>query len=183
MTDIFAELSQAILGAEPPQPPPPAPPAPPAPMTIVSVSPGSSVGNVNGIRGAQAKAEKAPEFPPIPPDFGSTLSIAVRETATSAVPQANMDRSDRLEVLVDKALIKAEELLGIELVPGSEDFIKTASMQKDLVVSLVNTGVKVDENRFKKRQGDALTGILANLIEREKKIQPLIDITPTVGTA
>ena len=117
------------------------------------------------------------EFPDIP-DGWNTPSVQGPKLSTppSPVDVSKMDRSERLETLIDLSLSKAEELLTIELVPGSDDFTKTASMQKDLVVSLLNTGVKVDENRFKKRQTDALTGILKGLLEREKTLGPLIDL-------
>ena len=114
-------------------------------------------------------------FPVIPSNFLAPAKASTPEI--SAVVPLSADRSDRLEKLVDDALTKAQEILEIPLVPGDDDFVKTASMQKDLVISLLNTGVKVDENRFKKRQGDALTGILAGLLEREKKMGPLLNLS------
>lgn len=126
-------------------------------------------------------SQSAIAFPEIP-DGWNTPSVQGPKLSTppSPVDVSKMDRSERLETLIDLSLSKAEELLTIELVPGSDDFTKTASMQKDLVVSLLNTGVKVDENRFKKRQTDALTGILKGLLEREKTLGPLLDMPPTL---
>lgn len=125
------------------------------------------------IEGAE-QPTAAPEFPEIPADWN------VVETPAPVAPAdtGKMDRSERLETLIDLSLSKAEELLMIQLVPGSEDFTKTASMQKDLVVSMLNAGIKVDENRFKKRQTDALTGILKGLMEREKALGPLLEMPP-----
>lgn len=159
--DIFAQLNQAI-NAAPHEPPPPT-------KQTVKVSP--------KVAAALAKGLSA-EFPEIPPDFGQPPEV--RPAAVNAVPAINVDRSERLESLVDKALEKTGELLNIELDPMDENFVKVASMQKDLVVSLINTGVKVDENRFKKRQADNLTGILAALLDKEEKLKPLIDLAPTV---
>jgi len=115
-------------------------------------------------------------FPEIPPEFKEDSAPVV---VPAAAPVKSADRAERLEHLVDEALSHAEDLLAIPLIPGDDDFVKIASMKKDLVVSLLNTGIKVDENRFKKRQGDALTGILAQLVDREKGLQQLIALTPT----
>ena len=93
-----------------------------------------------------------------------------------------MERGQQLEHLIDASLRKAEELLAIALIPGDDNYVKLASMQKDLVVSLLNTGVKVDENRFRKKSADALTGILAKVMEREQELAPLIDATPEKPT-
>lgn len=136
--------------------------------------------DINQELGNTAPVQKKPrarkaEFPDIPANFDKAAPIPAPQAQTKA-----FDRSERLETLVDDALAKAQELLDIPLIPGDGDFVKVASMQKDLVVSLVNTGVKVDENRFKKRQGDALTGILAQLLEREQKLGPLLEM-PTSG--
>lgn len=159
--DIFAQLNQAI-NAAPPEPPPPT-------TQTAKVSP--------KVAAALAKGLSA-EFPEIPADFGQPADV--KPAQQSAVAPINVDRSERLESLVDKALEKTGELLNIELDPMDENFVKVASMQKDLVVSLINTGVKVDENRFKKRQADNLTGILAALLDKEEKLKPLIDLAPTV---
>lgn len=165
--NIFAELNAAISASEPPAPPKDVPPAP----IITTGQPPKSVVK------ALARSGLC-EFPEIPPDFGQPPEV--RPAAVNAVPAISVDRSERLESLVDKALEKTGELLNIELDPMDENFVKVASMQKDLVVSLINTGVKVDENRFKKRQADNLTGILAALLDKEEKLKPLIDLAPTV---
>ena len=155
MSDIFAELLSAITsenvnsGSKPPAPKLKVTPKPQ--FTAVS----------------QASIMPA-DMPDVPSDFALA--------PLSAEPLKSTERSERMEALVDMALSKMEELLTIELDPQSDDFTKVASMQKDLVVSLVNTGVKIDENRFKKRQGDALTSILAKLTEREKVLDPLLEL-------
>lgn len=163
MPDIFAELNAQISTA------------PSEPTKSNSDTP-----SADATHSGEGPAESAPvTFPDIPEGW-NTPSVQGPKLSTppSPVDVSKMDRSERLETLIDLSLSKAEELLTIELVPGSDDFTKTASMQKDLVVSLLNTGVKVDENRFKKRQTDALTGILKGLLEREKTLGPLIDLPP-----
>lgn len=87
-----------------------------------------------------------------------------------------MERGQQLETLIDLSLEKAEELLLLQLDRGDDNFPKIASMQKDLVVSLINTGVKVDENRFRKKSTEAVTEILAQLLDRERELgRPIVE--------
>lgn len=80
-----------------------------------------------------------------------------------------LDRSERLEKLLDMSLDKAEELLNLPVDQLDENYTKVAGMQKDLVVSILNTGVKVDENRFKKRSAEALTAVLTQIAAAEQR--------------
>lgn len=177
--DIFAQLNQAI-NAAPHEPPPPTTQTVKVSSIEVTVKGELHAQPNNASRAAVAAQDTSPAFPVIPEDFGQAPTQGCAAAPQSAVVPLNVDRSERLESLVDKALEKTGELLNIELDPMDENFVKVASMQKDLVVSLINTGVKVDENRFKKRQADNLTGILAALLDKEEKLKPLIDLAPTV---
>lgn len=58
----------------------------------------------------------------------------------------------------------------IPLDPMDEAFLKLVSVQKDAAVAVVNLANKVDENRFRKKSADAITGILARVIEQEKTL-------------
>lgn len=150
----------------------------------ISTAPSSPIKEYSDGNGAAEAPSVAPTptsadgFPAIPEGFVNTPLTQGPKLSTppSPVDASKIDRSERLETLIDTSLTKAEELLAVELVPGDQEFAKIASMQKDLVVSILNTGVKVDENRFKKKQTDALTGILKDLLTREKQLGPLIDL-------
>lgn len=79
-------------------------------------------------------------------DDGIRDRNAILEVATS-----NLDN------LVAKALAKLDEILGIPLPAMSHDnFIRIMTSQKDAAVSVVNSGLKADENRFRKRENDVL---------------------------
>ena len=80
-----------------------------------------------------------------------------------------MDRGQRLEDLLDLSLAKAKELLQMGLTAAGDDYLKLAAMQKDLIVSLINTGVKVDENRFRKKSNEALGEILKQVLARAQE--------------
>lgn len=81
---------------------------------------------------------------------------------------APADRGEVLETLVDKSLAKMNEILDIPLIPGDDDFTKVLSSQKDAAMSVLNTSLKADENRFRKQAADGLTRLL-DAIERKEK--------------
>jgi hypothetical protein len=47
--------------------------------------------------------------------------------------------------------------------------MKVMSMRKDMAQSLINAGLKADENRFRKKNEDAIINLLAR-IEADKKV-------------
>jgi len=64
---------------------------------------------------------------------------------------------------VAKGLKKLDIILDYDLPPRSDDqFIRMMGIQKDACVALVNSGLKADENRFRKRA----TNVLKDLYER-----------------
>ena len=118
-------------------------------------------------------------FPAIPDRYWEAPQQAV-VPAESSVP---LDRSERLEKLLDLSLDKAEELLELPVDQLDENYTKVASMQKDLVVSIVNAGIKVDENRFKKKTADALSAVLTQIAaaERHLNIGVQVPVLPGQG--
>lgn len=124
---------------------------------------------------APAQPEADPlDFPPLPENWqnGEVLPPPTRARTPG------MDRSDKLEHLIDLSLDKAEELLELPVDPGEDNYVKVASMQKDLVVSLVNAGIKIDDNRFRKKSTEALTSILAQVLDQEKRLAPVVVAPP-----
>lgn len=91
----------------------------------------------------------------------------------NAILEAN---ATTLDNLVSKALFTLDEIMDIPLPPrGDESFVRVAAIKKDAAVSVVNSGLKADENRFRKRDND----VLQKLYDRIQA-QKLIDITPLV---
>jgi hypothetical protein len=77
---------------------------------------------------------------------------------------------------VAKALVKLNEILDIELPPRSNpDFARMMSTQKDASVAIINSGLKADENRFRKRQTDVLRNLYERMQAAEQKKGVLIE--------
>lgn len=127
-------------------------------------------------------------FPAVPDRYWE----APQQEVVPAESKPALDRSERLEKLLDLSLDKAEELLELPVDQLDENYTKVASMQKDLVVSILNTGVKVDENRFKKKTADALSAVLVQIAAAERHLNigvqvpvlpdqapaPILDLAP-----
>lgn len=110
-----------------------------------------------------------PAFPALSPDWETPSAVKLVSPAELLAPIG--DRGVKLEQLIDLSLHKAEELLRLPVDQLDENYIKVASMQKDLVVSLVNTGLKVDENRFKRQSTAALAAILGQITAAEDRLE------------
>lgn len=113
------------------------------------------------------------EFPVVAERYWERPVQILEQTA----PGEMVSRADKLENLIDASLEKADELLRIPLDPLDENFVKLAGMQKDLVVSLISTGVKVDENRFRKKSTETLTALMAQIAAAENGLKSI----PTAG--
>ena len=46
------------------------------------------------------------------------------------------------------------------------------------MVSVLNTGVKVDENRFRKKSADTIADIMRQVLEKEKALGITISLSP-----
>lgn len=129
-------------------------------MTNVFTEINNALGEVKTLAGGDV-----PDLPALPDRYWERPTVIIEPT-----PGEIPDRSAQLEKLVDMSLNKAEELLSLPVDPLDDNYTKVASMQKDLVVSMVNAGLKVDENRFRKKSAAALVGILAQVLDKEKSL-------------
>jgi hypothetical protein len=88
--------------------------------------------------------------------------------------------SDKLARLTDKALDTIDEILDLKTQDfDPEERVRVISAKKDAAVSLLNIGLKADENRFKQRQSDILSKLLAAV----RADQKMIDVTPSGSVA
>lgn len=76
-----------------------------------------------------------------------------------------------MDNLVNKALAKLEEVLDVPLPnPSAENYIRILLAQKDAAVSVVNSGLKADENRFRRRENDVIEKLFQKL-QAERTIE------------
>jgi hypothetical protein len=68
------------------------------------------------------------------------------------------------------ALTKLDDILNLGLDEHDENFPTVLRVQMTAVQTVMNTQVKVDEQRLKQRQEDKLPELLARLLEEEKKL-------------
>ena len=74
------------------------------------------------------------------------------------------DNATALERLTAKALCKLDEIIDIALPPQSSDhYGRVLSAQKDASVAIVNSALKADENRFRRRQTDVLEKLYSKM--------------------
>lgn len=87
-------------------------------------------------------------------------------------PNTAIEQYDDLSRVVQKALKQIEAILD-EPVPekGDEDRMKMLSVKKDAAASIINAGLKADENRFRRENKD----IIERLFDKIKKDGKLID--------
>lgn len=80
--------------------------------------------------------------------------------------------TDDLSRVVRKALQQIEEILDMEVPEdGHEDRMKMLSVKKDAAASIINAGLKADENRFRRENKD----IIEKLYEKIRKDGKIID--------
>jgi hypothetical protein len=76
-----------------------------------------------------------------------------------------VENQDDLSRVVRKALGQMEEILDIDPAQVEpEDYIKLLSVKKDAAASIINAGLKADENRFRRENKD----IIEKLFEKIK---------------
>lgn len=80
--------------------------------------------------------------------------------------------TDDLSKVVVKALKQIEIILDIPI-PDSSDpnYVKTLSVKKDAAASIINAGLKADENRFRRENKD----IIERLFDKIKKESRIVD--------
>jgi hypothetical protein len=83
-----------------------------------------------------------------------------------------IQKYDDLSRVVHKALQQIEIILDMEVPEeGNEDRMKMLSVKKDAAASIINAGLKADENRFRRENKD----IIEKLFDKIKKESKLID--------
>lgn len=114
--------------------------------------------------------------PAVTPSMPPAPKAVVRREETSP-----LTASDKLERLVDKGLDRLDDVLSIE----PSDFVTEEGQLGALRVivsaieKVLNTQVRVDGNRLKQRQLDAVDDILKDLDQAERRLPkvPLLDLT------
>lgn len=92
---------------------------------------------------------------PVEETAGTVAVLEVRDR-----DEVVTENTNAFDNLVVKAIGKGEEILNIPLPPMSdENFGKILSAQQALTTALINSGLKADENRFRRRQSNALEKI------------------------
>lgn len=81
-----------------------------------------------------------------------------------------LDASRELEDVTEQAFIKLKEILAMPLDKDDEEFATTLRVQMTAVQTVLNTNVRVDEQRMKRRSSDNLGALLDVLNKHERKM-------------
>lgn len=89
------------------------------------------------------------------------------------IPPVNFDKNeDALDKVVRKALQQIEYIIDIDINSvNALDRIKMLSIKKDAAASIINAGLKADENRFRRENKD----IVERLFEKVRKESKIVD--------
>lgn len=61
------------------------------------------------------------------------------------------------------------------LPPSHADHMKMLSIRKDCAASIINSGLKADENRFRRKQNDVLQRLF-DVVKKDKKLPAPVTI-------
>lgn len=130
----------------------------------------------------QLREIEPPEFLHVPNGYREPIEETVALTPSPGLRDGDevlAENTGEFDALILKGLRKINEILDYDLpARGDDQFIRMMGIQKDVSVALVNSGLKADENRFRRRQ----TNILKDLYERmqadAEKRAPLIEQRP-----
>lgn len=86
-----------------------------------------------------------------------------------------MDNGTKLARLIGKALDKLNEILSIDLDPQSEEYLKLIAAQQSAATTLLNTGTKTDENRFRAAVADRFDELLLRMKQEEDELSLVVD--------
>lgn len=81
-----------------------------------------------------------------------------------------LDAGVALDLLTQKAINKANQILDLDLDPENEQFTAILRAQTAQVQAIFTTQARVDEGRFKKKQADNMQKLLEILAGEEKKL-------------
>jgi len=82
-----------------------------------------------------------------------------------------------LESLIPLALAKSKEVLQVRLDDNDPNFVRILSAQQAISVSILNTAIKADENRFRQRKNNILEDILTKIRQAEKPVLTLESVS------
>jgi hypothetical protein len=80
---------------------------------------------------------------------------------------------DDLSRGVKKALAKLESIIDLPL-PDDDTRVKMISIQKDAAASLINAGLKADQNRFRQERQDIVEQLFAKIHKTTKIIDGVL---------
>ena len=111
--------------------------------------------------------EKAlhPEQPHVQNGYWETIAPPIAGSKQARV-RDGISLSVTLEDLVPKSLVVIGKILDTDLDANDPNFARLLSAQKDAAVSVLNTAVKADENRFKNRSNK----VIEELLERMRMV-------------
>lgn len=88
------------------------------------------------------------------------------------IPDNLITNEDNLSRVVRKALEQIEEIIDIDMASVSTfDRMKMLSVKKDAAASIINAGLKADENRFRRENKD----IIERLFQKIRKESKIVD--------
>jgi len=74
-------------------------------------------------------------------------------------------------------LAKSKEVLQVRLDDNDPNFVRILSAQQAISVSILNTAIKADENRFRQRKNNILEDILTKIRQAEKPVLTLESVS------
>lgn len=100
-------------------------------------------------------------------DFLERASLSAPSRSVAKIQP--VEDENVLDRVVRKSLVTIEEVLDIPLCdPSDPIYMKLLAAKKDCAVSIVNAGLKADENRFRRENRD----VVEKLFERISREQP-----------
>lgn len=141
---------------------------------------GSQARSLSGI-----KVLELTELPDVPHGYRQPAKEATAGASASRfcdgdgfLVEGAQDKGGKLDSLVDLALDTLREVMETPT-PDIDDeaFGRILSAKKDAAVSVVNSGLKADENRFRKRSNDILQKLF-DKVQAQKKLNSLVIENP-----
>jgi hypothetical protein len=102
------------------------------------------------------------------PEAGFVLPFIPSMATTAPAKELALDASDDLEALVKKSMRKLDAILDLTLDQDDEAFATILRVQMTGVQTVLNTQVRVDDQRLKKKQSDNLPKLLDALARHDK---------------
>jgi hypothetical protein len=97
-------------------------------------------------------------------------SIIAKKLDSNRTPIGDLDYSDKLDLLTDKAMREADKILSMKMDKDDKQFAATIRAKVATIATVFTTQVRVNEGMFKQRQSDTLAKLLETLSREEQKI-------------